>query len=68
VKIPHLVHRIDKNTSGILLVAKNELAQSKLAKQIEHTLGIRVAVTLLEPASLARSEGKAKRVTDSREL
>jgi 23S rRNA pseudouridine1911/1915/1917 synthase len=30
---PFLVHRIDKDTSGILLVAKNELAQSKLARQ-----------------------------------
>ena len=30
---PGLVHRIDKNTSGILVVAKNELAHAKLAKQ-----------------------------------
>lgn len=30
---PGLVHRIDKNTSGLLLVAKNELAMSKLALQ-----------------------------------
>jgi 23S rRNA pseudouridine1911/1915/1917 synthase len=29
---PGLVHRIDKNTSGILLVAKSELAQTRLAK------------------------------------
>ncbi len=29
---PGLVHRIDKNTSGLLLVAKTEVAQSKLAK------------------------------------
>jgi len=29
---PGLVHRIDKNTSGILLIAKTELAQSRLAK------------------------------------
>lgn len=36
---PFLVHRIDKDTSGILLVAKNELAQSRLAKQFfEHTI------------------------------
>ena len=28
---PFLVHRIDKDTSGILLVAKNEMAQAKLA-------------------------------------
>ncbi|HBS86627.1 MAG: RNA pseudouridine synthase [Bacteroidetes bacterium GWF2_38_335] len=30
---PGLVHRIDKNTSGILVVAKNEKALNKLAKQ-----------------------------------
>lgn len=29
---PYLVHRIDKDTSGLLLVAKNELAQSILAR------------------------------------
>ena len=28
---PFLVHRIDKDTTGILLVAKNELAQARLA-------------------------------------
>ena len=33
VSRPFLVHRIDKDTSGILLVAKNELSQSKLARQ-----------------------------------
>ena len=36
---PYLVHRIDKNTSGILLVAKNEVAQTKLAKEFfDHTI------------------------------
>ncbi len=30
---PGLVHRIDKNTSGLLVVAKTELAMVKLAKQ-----------------------------------
>jgi 23S rRNA pseudouridine1911/1915/1917 synthase len=34
-----LVHRIDKDTSGILVVAKNEYAQEKLAKQFfDHTI------------------------------
>jgi len=36
---PFLVHRIDKNTTGIILVAKNELAQAKLAKEFfDHTI------------------------------
>jgi 23S rRNA pseudouridine1911/1915/1917 synthase len=36
---PYLVHRIDKDTSGIILIAKNELAQAKIAKQFfDHTI------------------------------
>lgn len=30
---PGLVHRIDKNTSGILVIAKSEIAMNRLAKQ-----------------------------------
>jgi len=37
---PYLVHRIDKGTSGLLIVAKNENAQSFLGKQFyEHSVG-----------------------------
>jgi 23S rRNA pseudouridine1911/1915/1917 synthase len=36
---PLLVHRIDKNTSGIMVVAKNEEAQMKIAREFsEHTI------------------------------
>lgn len=36
---PYLVHRIDKDTSGLLLIAKNEEAQIMLAKQFfEHSI------------------------------
>lgn len=35
----YLVHRIDKDTSGLLLIAKNEESQAYLAKQFfEHTI------------------------------
>lgn len=35
---PGIVHRIDKDTSGLLLVAKNDAAHASLSKQIEeHT-------------------------------
>lgn len=35
---PGIVHRIDKDTSGLLVVAKNDTAHASLAKQIaEHT-------------------------------
>jgi len=34
-----LVHRIDKNTSGLLVMAKNEMAMSQLARQFfDHTV------------------------------
>jgi len=37
--VPLLAHRIDKDTSGILLVGKNELTQAHLAKQFfEHSI------------------------------
>lgn len=36
---PGIVHRIDKDTSGLLLVAKNDMAHNSLAEQIkEHSL------------------------------
>ncbi len=36
---PGLVHRIDKNTSGLLVIAKNELSLNRLAKQFfDHTV------------------------------
>jgi phenylacetate-CoA ligase len=49
-------------------VGAMEDLQSKLAHQIERTIGIRAAVRLVEPHSIDRSEGKAKRVFDKREM
>jgi len=45
-----------------------EALQKRLEGAIEHTLGIRVKVHLVEPRTLARSEGKAKRVLDKRSI
>ena len=42
--------------------------QTKIAKSIENETGIRVKVTLVEPKTLPRFEGKAKRVIDKRNL
>lgn len=37
---PGIVHRIDKDTAGLLLVAKNDVAHAFLANQlVDHTLG-----------------------------
>jgi phenylacetate-CoA ligase len=45
-----------------------ESLHGRLEEALEHVLGLRVLVTLAEPRTLARSEGKAKRVTDLRTL
>jgi len=47
-------------------VSAMEDLQRKLAAAIEHTLGIRVKVSLVQPHTIARSQGKAKRVIDER--
>ncbi|MHC4126231.1 MAG: RluA family pseudouridine synthase, partial [Planctomycetota bacterium] len=33
---PGIVHRLDKNTTGVLVVTKNDTAQWKIAKQFQH--------------------------------
>jgi phenylacetate-CoA ligase len=45
-----------------------EELKRKLKHAIESTLGVTVAVTLVEPQTLPRSQGKIKRVTDNRNL
>jgi len=45
-----------------------EQLQAKLNKSIETTVGIRANVRLVQPRTLQRSEGKAKRVIDQRKL
>lgn len=45
-----------------------EAMKKKIESHIEKSIGLRVKVTLVEPKTLPRSEGKAKRVFDKREL
>ncbi len=45
---PGIVHRIDKNTSGLLVVAKNDKAHLNLAKQLEDKTCHRTYIALLE--------------------
>lgn len=40
--------------------------RKQIAEKIQHTIGIRVKVTLVQQNSITRSEGKAKRVIDRR--
>ena len=45
---PGIVHRIDKDTSGLLVVAKNDAAHLSLSKQIENKTCRRTYLALLE--------------------
>ncbi len=49
-------------------VKKLEDIERKIKKEVESTLGISAKIKLVEPRSIQRSEGKAKRVIDKRVL
>lgn len=49
-------------------ISAMEDLQQKLSHAIENTTGLRVDVRLVQPHTIARSEGKAKRVIDKRNL
>lgn len=47
-------------------VSELEQLQKRFSHAIEHIVGLRAQVRLVEPQSIARSQGKAKRVIDNR--
>jgi len=47
-------------------VREMEAFERKIITKIENVLGLRVKVKLMEPGSIERSMGKAKRVIDKR--
>jgi phenylacetate-CoA ligase len=49
-------------------ISRLEHIEKAICTEIKNALGIQVAVKLVEPKSVARSEGKAKRVIDNRDL
>ncbi|HHW71000.1 MAG TPA: phenylacetate--CoA ligase, partial [Clostridiales bacterium] len=49
-------------------VRKLEELNRKITKEIQGTLGLSVKVTLVEPRTIERSQGKAKRVIDKRKM
>ena len=53
---PGIVHRIDKDTSGLLMVAKNDKAHQSLAKQLKDKTNIREYVALVH-GRIAEDEG-----------
>lgn len=44
---PGLIHRIDKNTSGLLVIAKNEIAKTKLSAQFADKTSTRKYVAIV---------------------
>jgi phenylacetate-CoA ligase len=49
-------------------ISELQALTKKLRHNLENALGISVEVKLVEPKTIARSEGKAKRVIDNRKL
>ena len=49
-------------------VRKIETLEKKISSELQSVLGISAKIKLVEPRSLPRSEGKAKRVIDNRKL
>jgi phenylacetate-CoA ligase len=47
-------------------IRKLEAIQKRIQNELESVLGISIRVTLVEPKTIERSEGKAKRVRDLR--
>jgi len=58
---PGLVHRIDKDTSGLLVVAKNDNAMSKLSKQFANKTSKREYVALVW-GNLKEEEGTINQI------
>ena len=48
--------------------ADHELLSELAQRQVRETIGLSVQVKVLPPGSLARSEGKAKRIVDLRDV
>lgn len=56
---PGIVHRLDKDTSGLLVVAKNDMAHRSLAEQIKNKTCHRHYLALLE-GNLKEGEGRVE--------
>ena len=47
---------------------KMDALRAEVSREVESVLGIGARIKLVEPKTIARSEGKAKRVVDRREI
>ncbi len=53
---PGIVHRLDRNTSGLLMIAKNNIAHEFLTKQIKEKTAIRKYLTIVH-GNFEKEEG-----------
>lgn len=60
---PGIVHRLDKNTSGLMVVAKNDMAHVSLAEQIKNKTCARKYLALLD-GNLKQVEGNIESYID----
>jgi len=73
VRRPHLMDEIEVKVEASPELFFDEVKEminikSTIEDYIENEIGLRVKVSLVEPKSLPRSEGKAQRVIDERDL
>lgn len=73
---PGIVHRIDKDTSGLLMVAKNDVAHEKLAEQLREKTTVRKYIAIVHgvieheegtidaPIGRAKTDRQSMTVTD----
>ncbi len=70
---PGIVHRLDRNTSGLLMVAKNDMAHNYLAEQIKNKTAVRKYLAVVSgcfdndegmiDADIARHPSKCEKFT-----
>lgn len=44
---PGIVHRLDKDTSGLIIVAKNDAAHTKISDQLKNRLVVKTYIALV---------------------
>ena len=64
-KCPSCGHEVEIFSDEVKVL---EQLEKKVEKQIKETIGTTCKCKLVEPKSIQRSEGKAKRVTDKRNM
>ena len=62
------INELAKKKKTVGLTAEEQAEQKKLEGELRSVIGLGFKVKLVEPKGIERSEGKAKRVIDKRQL